>query len=272
MSSSRVSTGGIFLAELVGTFLLIFLGDGVVAQVALAPRLAPEAYDWLLITVGWGLAVAIAVYVTGGVSGAHINPAVTIANAALGTISWGLAGVYIVAQFIGAILGAAAVYTIYYDGLVAAGMPNVWATGPGSVISQAAWGKSLSELGGASVYVGQFSFTDAFITEILATMVLLIGVLALTDSKNMAPSSNLGPFMIGLLVVAIGISLGGPSGYALNPARDLGPRIFGALVGTKGLFNGWYWIGPPVIGTIIGGLLGAAVYKGLVAPFLPKRE
>ena len=257
---------GQFIGEIIGTFLLILLGCGVVANVGLAPRLAAPAYDWVTIAFGWGLAVAVAVYAVAGVSGAHINPAVSIGFAIKGIIRWRDIPHYVMGQMIGAFLGALCVYLAYYDGLVAAGVPNVWSTGPGSVFTQAFWG------GVAEVQpIGVYSMPAAFVTEILATMVLLLGVLAIIDVKNVGAGANTAPFMIGMLVVAIGLTLGGPTGYAINPARDLGPRIFGALAGTPGLFDGWYWIGPPVIGAIIGGILGTLIYKGLVIPYLSKK-
>ncbi|RLC61555.1 MAG: aquaporin family protein, partial [Chloroflexi bacterium] len=131
---------GELIGEVFGTFILILLGDGVVANVGLAPRLAAPAYNWNTITWGWAMAVMVAVYVTGGVSGAHINPAVTIALAFKRGFPWNKVIPYIVAQMIGAFLGALGVYLCYMDGLVAAGMPNVWCTGPGSVFEAAYWG------------------------------------------------------------------------------------------------------------------------------------
>ena len=130
---------GELIGEVFGTFILILLGDGVVANVGLAPRLAAPGYDWNTITLGWAFAVIIAVYVSGGVSGAHLNPAVTIALAVKRGFSWAKVIPYIIGQFIGAFLGALGVYLVYLDGLVATGMPNVWCTGPGSVFGQAFW-------------------------------------------------------------------------------------------------------------------------------------
>lgn len=258
---------GEFIGEVFGTFILLLLGDGVVANVGLAPRVAPNGYDWNTIAFGWGFAVAMAVYVAGGVSGAHINPAVTIALAVRGRFPWAKVVPYIIAQMIGAFLGALGVYLVYREGLVAAGMPNVWATGPGSVFEQAFWGATAN----ASPVAG-YSITNAFFAEIFGTAALLWGVLAMIDTKNLGPGANMAPLLIGFVVLSVGLSLGGPSGYAINPARDLGPRIFGALVGTKGLFSGGYWIGPPVIGATIGGILGAFAYDFLVVPFLPEKE
>jgi glycerol uptake facilitator protein len=255
---------GQLIGEVFGTFILILLGDGVVAEVGLAPRLASVGYDWNTITIGWAFAVIVAVYVSAGVSGAHINPAVTIALAFKRGFPWSKVGPYIIAQVIGAFLGALGVYLCYGDGLRAAGLPNVWCTGPGSVFGNAFWGGAAA---GAST--GAYSFLDAFITEIFGTAVLLWGVLASGDSKNTGLMHNLGPFLVGGTVLAVGLSLGGPSGYAINPARDLGPRLFGLISGTTGLFSsGYWWI--PIVGPIIGGIIGVYTYDWFVTLNLPQ--
>lgn len=256
---------GPFIGELFGTFILILLGDGVVANVGLAPRLAAPGYDWNTITLGWAFAVIVAVYVSAGVSGAHINPAVTIALAVKRGFAWGKVLPYIAAQMIGAFLGAFAVYLCYRDGLVAAGVPNIWCTGPGSIFATAFWG------GAAGAATGGYSFVTALITEIIGTAVLLWGVLASGDPKNTGLMHNLGPFLVGGTVLAVGLSLGGPSGYAINPARDLGPRLFGLLVGTQGLFsNGYWWI--PIVGPIVGGIIGVFTYDWFVTAYLPEKK
>lgn len=253
---------GELIGEVFGTFILILLGDGVVANVGLAPRLAAPAYNWNTITVGWAFAVIVAVYVAGGVSGAHINPAVTIALAVKRDFPWGKVLPYTIAQIVGAFLGAAGVYLIYRDGLASAGMPNVWSTGPGSVFGAAFWG------GAGQAASGGYSLLTASIAEFFGTMVLLWGVLASGDSKNLGLKNNMGPFLVGFTVLAVGLSLGGPSGYSINPARDLGPRIFGLLVGTKGLFDGMYWLIPPVLVPAIAGAVGIFFYDWFVTPFL----
>ena len=255
---------GQLIGEVFGTFILILLGDGVVAEVGLAPRLASVGYDWNTITIGWAFAVIVAVYVSAGVSGAHINPAVTIALAFKRGFPWSKVGPYIIAQVIGAFLGALGVYLCYGDGLRAAGLPNVWCTGPGSVFGNAFWGGAA-----AGAATGAYSFLDAFITEIFGTAVLLWGVLASGDSKNTGLMHNLGPFLVGGTVLAVGLSLGGPSGYAINPARDLGPRLFGLISGTTGLFSsGYWWI--PIVGPIIGGIIGVYTYDWFVTLNLPQ--
>lgn len=257
---------GELIGEIFGTFVLILLGDGVVANVGLAPRLAAPAYNWNTITIGWAFAVIVAVYISGGVSGAHLNPAVTIALAVKRGFPWAKVGPYIVAQFIGAFLGALGVYLVYRDGLVAAGMPNVWSTGPGSVFGSAFSATPMTSTGG-------YSMVTAGIAEFFGTMMLLWGVLASGDERNMGLKNNMGPFLVGFTVLAIGLSLGGPSGYSINPARDLGPRIFGALVGTEGLFTSdFYWLIVPVLIPAVAGAIGAFAYDAFVTPFLPAKK
>ncbi len=256
---------GELVAEMFGTFVLILLGDGVVANVGLAPRLAAPAYNWNTITIGWAFAVIVAVYVAGGVSGAHINPAVTIALAVKRGFPWSKVGPYILAQLIGAFLGALGVYLVYMEGLQAAGMPNVWSTGPGSVFGSAFWG------GEGAASTGSYSILNASIAEFFGTMVLLWGVLASGDERNLGLKNNMGPFLVGFTVLAVGLSLGGPSGYSINPARDLGPRIFGTLVGTEGLWDTLYWLIPPVLVPAISGAVGIFFYDWFITPFLPKK-
>jgi glycerol uptake facilitator protein len=256
---------GQVIGEVFGTFILILLGDGVVANVGLAPRLAAPAYNWNTITIGWAFAVIVAVYVSAGVSGAHLNPAVTIALAMKRGFPWSKVFPYIGAQMVGAFLGALGVYLTYRDGLAMAGMPNVWSTGPGSVFGSAFSG----EMGIASM--GSYSLVTASLTELFGTAVLLWGILASGDSKNTGLSNNLGPFLVGGTVLAVGLSLGGPSGYAINPARDFGPRILGTLVGTQGLWDAGYWLIPLIV-PIIGAVVGIYVYDWLVAANLPKQE
>jgi len=255
------------IGEVFGTFVLLLLGDGVVANVGLAPRLAGTAYNWNTITIGWAFAVIIAVYISGGVSGAHLNPAVTVALAVKRGFPWGKVVPFIIAQFVGAFLGALGVFLVYRDGLVAAGMPNVWSTGPGSVFGSTFWGAA------SSGSTGAYSLVTACIAEIVGTAVLLWGILASGDSKNMGLGNNLGVFVVGFTVLAVGLSLGGPSGYSINPARDLGPRIFGALVGTQGLFDaGFYWLIAPVLMPLVGGVLGAFTYDAFVTANLPEKK
>jgi len=246
---NRSSTFGEYWAEFVGTALLIIFGDGVVANVVYHPRLAAGAYTWDTITWGWGLAVAMAVYVAGGITGAHINPAVTLAAVLRRGMSFGKAIGYWIAQVLGAFVGAGLVYLAYYGCFASQGFKNVFYTGAGQNIS----------LG------------TAFFTEVLATFCLLVFIYAIVDVvNNNGPGANMWPFMIGLAIVALGLSLGGPSGYAMNPARDLGPRLFAALfAGDTSGFVGNYWWTAPIIGPLLGGTLGAFFYDFGITPFLP---
>jgi glycerol uptake facilitator protein len=179
---------------------------------------------------------------------------------------WGKVVPYIAAQMVGCFLGAAAVYLVYSDGLRAAGMPNVWSTGPGSVFGQAFWGGAGSGIAAS----GPYSFLTCVIAEIFGTAVLLWGVLASGDSKNLGLMHNMGPFLVGGTVLAVGLSLGGPSGYAINPARDFGPRVFGTLAGTQGLFSDMYFL-VPLIAPIIGGVIGVFCYDWFVTRGLPEK-
>lgn len=237
------------LAVCFGTFVLIILGDGVVANVGLAPRLAGTAYNWDTIAFGW----AFAVIASGVIAGADNNPAVTLAMAIRGVTPWSKVIPIFVAEFVGAFLGAVAVYFVYREGLVAAGLPNVWSTGPGSVFGQAFFG------GVSSDAVGTYSMLTASVAEFFGTMILMWGVLAVSDSRN-AGFGKFGAFVVGGIVLVIGLCLGGPSGYSINPARDLGPRIFGLLAGTQGLFDGLYWLIPPVLIPFISAPIAGYLY------------
>lgn len=242
------------IAVVSGTFLLILLGDGVVANVGLAPRLAGTAYNWNTIAIGWAFAVIITTFV----SGAHNNPAVTLAMALRGSLPWSKVLPYFIAEFVGAFLGAAGVYLVYRDGLVSAGMPNVWSTGPGSVFGNSFWG------GVSANPVGTYTLLTAALAEFFGTVVLMWGILATSDPRN-SGLNHLGPFVVGGTILAIGLCLGGPSGYSINPARDLGPRLFGALAGTQSLFDGIYWLIPPVLIPFIAAPIGGYLYDWLFA-------
>ena len=260
---------GELMAEFFGTFILVLGGDGVVANVGLAPRLASQGYDWNTIAWGWGLSVMVAVYVAGGVTGAHINPAVTLALAVKRGFAWAKVLPYWIAQVVGAFVGALGVYLVYQQGLVAAGMPNVWCTGPGSIWDAAFWGATVD----AANNMGGYPIWNAFVAEVFGTMMLLWGVVSFFDDRNWGKSTLfIAPFIIGLVVVTVGLTLGGPSGYAINPARDLGPRLFGTLVGTTGLWDSLYWLIVPIIGPLVGGALGVILYDVFITPYLPAAE
>ncbi|MBZ5513860.1 MAG: aquaporin family protein [Acidobacteriia bacterium] len=232
-----------FTAEVLGTMLLILLGDGAVAGVLLNKSKAQNA-GWMVITTGWALGVAVAVYAVGRISGAHINPAVTIGLAVAGKFPWAEVPRYIAAQFLGAFLGAVLVWLAY--------LPH-WA-------ETADQGSKLSVF---STIPAIRRYPANLVTEIVGTFVLVLGVLAIT--ANAAPvQAGLAPLLIGFLVWAIGLSLGAPTGYAINPARDLAPRIAHALLPIAGKGSSdWSYAWIPVIGPAVGGVVGAVVYIGL---------
>ena len=237
-----------YLAEFIGTMILIILGDGVVAGVLLKNSKA-ENSGWIVITVGWAMAVTVAVYCVGQFSGAHINPAVTIGLAATGQFDWLMVPGYIIAQLLGALVGAIIVWLAY--------LPH--------------WGPTED----AGLKLGVFSTAPAYratgpnlITEIIGTAVLLFGVLgiganagAIGGDLSAVIATGLNPLLVGLLVLGIGLSLGGPTGYAINPARDLGPRIAHAILPIAGKGSSdWEYSWIPIVGPIIGGVIGAALF------------
>jgi glycerol uptake facilitator protein len=223
------------LAEFLGTFVLIAFGDGVVAMaVAALPgsgraqtstTVFLAAGDWLLITWGWALAVTMAIYVAGGVSGAHINPAVTIAFAARRKFPWRKVGPYIVAQVVGAFVGAALVFLVYHQAINAFNEAlGTTKTGPKGLATY-----SIFATFPAPYFNG--NPTGPLVDQIVGTAFLVMFVVAIIDLRNTAVKANLGPWMIGLAVAAIGMSFGANAGYAINPARDFGPRLFAWIAG-----------------------------------------
>lgn len=233
-----------FVAEIIGTMILILLGDGVVANVLLG-KSKGQGGGWIVITAGWGLAVAVAVYAVGRFSGAHINPAVTIALAAVGKLGWDQVPVYIVGQFIGAFIGAVLVWLAY--------LPH-WAETQDKGLKLAVFST------GPAVR----NYGLNLLTEIIGTFMLVMGVLAITSNTEPG-TSGLTPLLVGFLVWGIGLSLGGPTGYAINPARDLGPRIAHAVLPIPGKGDSdWAYSWVPVVGPIIGGVIGALVWVALV--------
>jgi len=278
-------TWGECLAEFFGTFVLIVLGDGVVAMaVAALPgsgrtatptTIFDAAGDWLLITFGWGFAVCMGVYVAGGVSGAHINPAVTTALAVRRKFPWAKVGPYVVAQVLGAFVAAALLYLIYHQAIDAF---NLAAKTPKSG-GQALATYSIFATFPAKYYAG--STIWPLVDEIVGTAFLLILVVAITDGRNQLPGSNLPPLLVGFAVFAIGTSLGANTGYAINPARDFGPRLFAyfagwgkvALPGTYNAigfhFSNYFWI--PIVGPLIGGSIGVLLYDFFIGDVLHAR-
>ncbi|RDI47364.1 MIP/aquaporin family protein [Falsibacillus pallidus] len=230
-----------FLAELVGTAILIILGAGVCAGVNLKKSFAQNS-GWIVITMGWGLAVAVGVYAVGQYSGAHLNPAVTLGLAFKGDFPWKDVPSYILAQFLGAMIGSAIVYLHY--------LPHWKATNdPGVKLGVFATGPAIPH------------YFSNLLSEMIGTFVLVVGILSIGANKF---TDGLNPFIVGFLIVSIGLSLGGTTGYAINPARDLGPRIAHFLlpIHGKGSSNwGYAWI--PVVGPALGGSFGGVFYKAV---------
>ncbi|ABF37400.1 TPA: aquaporin family protein [Streptococcus pyogenes] len=228
-----------FIGELLGTFILVLLGDGVVSACILNKTKAQNS-GWIAIVLGWGIAVTVAVYISGFMSGAHLNPAVTLAMAAIGSLPWSQVVTYLVAQFLGAMLGALVLYLHYYphwkETKDAGTILACFSTGPAI---RHAWSNLLGEA--------------------LGTAVLVITVMAIGPNKVAA---GFGPIIVGFVVMAVGFSLGATTGYAINPARDLGPRIMHALlpIPNKG-DSDWSYAWIPVLGPILGGVVGALIYQ-----------
>ena len=240
------------LAEVVGTLLLVLLGDGVVANVVLN-RTKGQNSGWIVITVGWGIAVAMAVYAVGRISGAHLNPAVTIGLATIGSFAWADVPGYIVAQMVGGFLGAIIVWMMY--------LPH-WAATTDSGLKLAVFCTGPAIRRPAANFIG----------EIIGTAVLLFGILAIAANAqtlnrpgdvdlSFVFSRGLQPLLVGVLVLGIGVSLGGPTGYAINPARDLAPRLAHAVLPIPGKGSSdWEYAWIPVVAPIVGGIAGAGLY------------
>ncbi|HLU57053.1 MAG TPA: MIP/aquaporin family protein [Pseudonocardia sp.] len=272
----RAGLGGELLSEFLGTFILILFGCGSVAvAVAGLPGSGRQetpfdAANWLIIAFGWALAVVFGVYVAGGVSGAHINPAVTLAFAVRRAFPWSKVGPYWIAQLLGAFAAAALVYALYAPAIDAFNAANGFATRDQSLSTFAIFATFPAEY-------FQGGWWGPLLDQIVGTAVLVGLVAALIDNRNQAPLSNLAPFLIGLVVGAIGLSIGTNAGYAINPARDLGPRLFTALAGWGELafpgagqwFDNYWWI--PIVGPLIGGVVGIVVYDLFIGGVLATR-
>ena len=231
----------IFLAELVGTMVLVLLGDGACANVLLNKSKGKDS-GWIVIATGWGFAVAMAVYVAGWVSGGHINPAVTIGFMAIGKLTLKESIPYFTGQMTGAFLGGVMVWLAYFPHWKATEDPNrklaVFCTTP--AIRKYGWN---------------------LLAEIIGTAMLLMGVLGIFNVHN-SIGKGVGPYLVGILVFSIGLSLGGPTGYAINPARDLGPRLAHAVLPISGKRDSdWKYAWVPVVGPLIGCILGAVLYQ-----------
>ena len=243
-----------FTAELFGTAILILLGDGVVANVVLNKTKGNNS-GWIVITTGWALAVTIAVYCVGRFSGAHLNPAVTLGLASIGAFPWSQVPAYLGAQMLGAFLGACLVWLTHYDH----------------------WGETSDEGAKLAVFCTGPAIRNVpvnFVCEVVGTALLVFGILSIGAHVNGvkgidlagAFSTAVNPMLVGALVSAIGLSLGGTTGYAINPARDLGPRLAHAILPIAGKGGSdWAYAWVPVVAPVVGGVLGAQLFHYLGA-------
>ncbi|NED78993.1 aquaporin family protein [Streptomyces sp. SID11233] len=259
-----MSSSDIFIGETIGTAVLILLGAGVCAAVTLKHSKAQNA-GWVAISFGWGFAVLTGAYIAGGVSGAHLNPAVTIGLAIEGGTKWSDVPLYLASQLLGAMIGAVLAWLVYY-GQFRAHLtdPEILKahSGDEGMVDQAAAPKAGPVLGVFSTGPEIRNAVQNVVTEIIATIVLVLAILTqgLNDKGN--GLGALGALITALVVVGIGLSLGGPTGYAINPVRDLGPRIVHALLplpNKGGSDWGYAWV--PVVGPLIGGALAGGLYN-----------
>jgi glycerol uptake facilitator protein len=246
---------GEMAAEFAGTMILILFGTGVVAQVVAGGIGNHDSIAW-----AWGLGVMLGVYVAGRISGAHLNPAVTIALATFKGFSWRKVAPYSLAQLAGAFVGALIVRWNYSEVIAK--------FDPGHTIKSQGIFSTLPGNGSAPV-----SDWGAFRDQIIGTAILLFLIVAITDIRNQAPLANLAPFVVGLLIVGIGMAWGTDAGYAINPARDFGPRLAEFITGYGSAFRDQYghlyfWV--PIVAPIIGGLVGVGLYEALIGRNLPK--
>jgi MIP family channel proteins len=247
-------------AEFLGTFILIVFGVGVVAQTVLS-RQATGSY--LGINIGWGLAVMLGVYTAGAISGAHLNPAVTVTLAVTRGFPWRKVPFFVLAQMAGAFAAAAVVFLTYREAFDAfdAGVRQI--------------GGEQGTAGIFATYPQPFlSIAGGFVDQLVGTALLMATILAVTDPRNTPPPSWLTPVIVAGIVVAIGVAFGFNAGYAINPARDLGPRLFTAIAGWgSGVFTaggGWWWV--PVVAPCVGALAGALVYDVLITRHHPPKS
>ncbi len=255
---AKNSSLGELSAEFFGTMILILFGVGVVAQVVTAPDGSLGDHD--SIAWAWGIGVTMGVYVAARLSGAHINPAVTIAFAAFKGFPWRKVAPYCLAQTAGAFVAAAIVRVVYAD--------LINKVDPEHTIATQGIFSTLPGNG-----VDGVSIPTAFFDQIVGTAILVFVIFALTNAANNPPLANFGPFIIGLLVVGIGMAWGANAGYAINPARDFGPRLLTLITGYEGaLFdqNGTLYFWLPIVAPIIGGLIGGALFKFALESFLPE--
>jgi MIP family channel proteins len=247
-------------AECLGTFLLIVFGAGSVAQAVLSQQALGTT---LSINISWGLAVMIGAYAAAGVSGAHLNPAVSIGFAAYRDFPWRKVGPYVAAQTLGAFLASAVVYVTYREALDAFDQGVRAVTGPTGTAG--IW---------ATYPQGYLSILGGFVDQVVGTALLLIGLFAFVDARNAALPAWVIPICAGLLVLAIGATFGMNAGYAINPARDFGPRLFTAIAGWgTEVFragNGWWWV--PLVAPPVGALIGGFVYDAAITRLRPSAQ
>jgi glycerol uptake facilitator protein len=277
----RRGLGGELWAEFFGTFVLICFGDGVVAMLwaligsgrtAAGNTAVPfnSSGDWLLITWGWALAVCFAVYTVGGVTGAHINPAITLGSAIRKALPWNKVVPYWVAQVLGAFVGAALVFLVYNNAINHYDQVNHIVKGqPDSLATYSTF---------ATFPAGYFhTVLGPLVDQIVGTFFLALFVFAVTDEFNMPVGSNMTPWIVGMIVMAIGISFGANAGYAINPARDFGPRLFAwaagwgklAMPGNYPNISDYFWV--PIVGPLLGGGLAALFYDYFIQDILKAR-
>jgi glycerol uptake facilitator protein len=268
---------GELLSEFLGTAILIAFGDGVVAMAVAAlnrsgrgTEIFQASGDWLIIVFGWGFAVMFAVYVAGGISGAHINPAITLVLALRRAFPWRKVPSYWAAQILGAFVGAALVWAVYHNAISDYETANKITRGdPNSVPTFSIF---------ATFPAPYFhNWTGPFFDEVVGTAFLAAFVLALTDEWNQPPKANLAPMLVGFVVMAVGISYGANSGYAINPARDFGPRLFAlipgyghiAIPGDYGNVNTYFWI--PIVAPLVGAAIAGYIYDFCIRDVLKAR-
>jgi glycerol uptake facilitator protein len=289
---ARAGLAGELWAEFFGTFILICFGDGVVAMLwaligsgRAIPQLAKPGAgifaagtpllgsgDWLLITWGWALAVCFAVYTVGGVTGAHINPAITLGVALRKQLPWAKVPPYWIAQLVGAFIGAALVFGVYNNAL------NHYDQTVHAVKGQIS---SLPTYATFATFPAPYfhNFGGPLADQVVGTFFLALFVFAVTDELALAPGSNMAPFIVGMIVMAVGISFGANAGYAINPARDFGPRLFAwlagwgklAMPGDYGWINTYFWV--PIVGPLIGAALAVPFYDfGMRSILIARKE
>jgi len=263
--SALAGTFGEAMAEFFGTMVLILFGDGCVATFALFTKLGPNgaatpfANTWTVIIFGWGFAVMLGIYVSGAISGAHLNPAVTLGLAVGRRFAWNKVGAYMLAQVLGAFVAAGILYFVYH----------------GALYANVAAGHTFSQDVGGVFYTSPKSFVGlfgAFGDEFIGTALLVGLIFAIVDGRNQPVQANLNPLIIGLLIVAIGASFGLNTGYAINPARDFGPRLWVGLVDGFNSFsanNYYFWV--PIVAPLFGGVVGGLIYDYTIARVLVAR-